>query len=461
MDVNEILHRIVRGHRLLLAVCLLVPLAAVAALQATTPTLWTAVARLQGGTVLPGSDTEADAILNVVKGIATSPALARRAADEAGVADRDPAATAAEIDVARLGSSAVFDLSVTDKDPQVAVAFATAAANDVVGLLNNAGDARTANLLSGLQARQKDLFTQRQSTAKALTLAKDPIASAAQLSGIDQQLTDLSSAISQLQVSGVSAAGTGSASVISPPTAAARAPRALASRIGLAIAVGLLLGLLLASLAEVLRPRVADAHTFARRLAVSVLGRVRAARGSGPGARDAVELHPGTAVTVRRAAGRVGVRRVLLVGPVPQERQRAVAAVLQWDGAGAGRVNGDAGVRPSPDHDGLGTVPAAPQRPTAVLERQIADPVAAVGATDWDVRPYADVDVLEDTAPTGLLALVPPLVRDAELYRVSELARATGLPVIGVLADVRCTHRRRIRVPRWTAPRWAASRRTS
>ena len=423
MDVNEILLRIVRGHWLLLAACVVLPLLAVAAVEATTPTQWTAVARLQGGTVLPGSDTEADAILNVVKGVATSPALARRAADEAGVADREPTAMAAEIDVARLGSSAVFDLSVTDRDPQAAVALATAVANDVVGYLNNAGDARTANLLSGLQARQKDLFTQRQTTAKALTLAKDPVASAdlsAQLSGIDQQLTDLSSAISQLQVSGVSSAGTGSASVISPPTAAVRAPRAFASRLGLAVAVGLLLGLLLASLVEVLRPRVPDAHAFARRLSVPVLGRVRATRRNGPGACDAVELDPGTASTVRRAAARVGARRVLLVGSVPVERQRAVAAVLQWEGGDPGRVNGESGMRLSSAGDGNGAAissasPTAAERPAVLLEKQIAEPSATADTTGWEVRPYADADPLDEAGQTRLLALVPRLVRNAEL----------------------------------------------
>jgi hypothetical protein len=98
------------------------------------------------------------------------------------------------------------------------------------------------------------------------------------------------------------------------------------------------------------------------------------------------------------------------------------------------------------------------ERPTLVLDKQVADPVATVTTTPWDVRPYADADALENTAQTGLLALVPPLVRNAELFRVAELVRATGLPLVGVLADA---HRTR-RPWRIHAPRWAArSRRTS
>ncbi|MGZ5404525.1 MAG: hypothetical protein ACXWDL_07730 [Nocardioides sp.] len=68
MDVNEILMRVVPGHRKLLVLCLVLPALAVGVLVGLTPQWYVATARLQGGTSLPGSDTEADALLNLVRG---------------------------------------------------------------------------------------------------------------------------------------------------------------------------------------------------------------------------------------------------------------------------------------------------------------------------------------------------------------------------------------------------------
>jgi capsular polysaccharide biosynthesis protein len=443
MDVNEILLRTVRGHWLLLLACLLLPPLAVGALSLATPTTYTSWTRLQGGTVLPGSETEADAMLNMVKGVATSPEMVRRAFEEVGVVGRDPMKTTAEIDVTRLGSAAVFDMSVTDVDPEIATALAQALATDVVGYLNNAGDARTANLLGGLGNRQKELLDQRQKVAAMLTLTKEPVGSAdlaAELSGIDQQLADLSSTMRQLQLGGTSAAGSaGSAAVISPAVSTGRTPTNLLTDLGLALVAGLIVGLLAATILEVLRPRVPDARVFAREIGVPMIGQLAGAT------KDEVVPDREMGLALSRAAARAEVSQVLLLGPPSAEGLVAIAAALR-------RL-----VQPKP------IIVASVRRPSP-RPRQLADnkrPEPGLARTtavlepsterSGPARPPLDVRALSGQDSDGLaehVGLVPVVLRFArysELRRIDDLAAATGWPVIGVIGDPR------------SAPRWSRS----
>ncbi|NMH96651.1 hypothetical protein [Pseudonocardia acidicola] len=438
MDVNEILLRVFRGHWRLLLVCLLLPPLVLGLLAAVTPRTYASWSRIQGGTVLAGSDTEADALLNLVKGVATSNAMVQRALGEAGVTGRDPTTTATRIDVVRLGSSAVFDVSVTDRDPAVATKLDQALATDVVSYLNNAGDARTANLLSGLSDRQKQLQDQRQKTATALALTKDPVASAdtaAQLAGIDQQLNDLSSTMRQLQLSGTSAGSAGSAAVISPAVSTGATPTNLATDLGLALVIGLVAGLLAATVVEVLRPRVPDARAFARGIGVPLIGQL-------PRTDQGRAADPELLFALRRAAQRHEVRRALLVGPGDPQRLAAIAAALRAALNEADPPAGGPGMTPPPSPaprpagtNGLHEAgPARTDVRTAVLE---APWEVTRGRTfdRLDVQALTTCDTLRSTDHCGLLPVVPVLARHTALQRLDDLAAATGLPVIGVLGD--------------------------
>jgi hypothetical protein len=472
MDVNEILLRTARGHWRLLLVCMLLPPLVVGVLTAMRPTTYTSWARLQGGTVLPGSETEADAMLNMVKGVATSPEMVRRALGEIGVAGRDPVRTAAEVDVSRLGSAAVFDLSVTDVDPRIATPLAQALAKDVVGYLNNVGDARTANLLDGLGKRQKELLDQRQKVAAALTLTKEPVAGAdlsAQLSGIDQQLADLSSTMRQLELGGTSAAGSaGSATLISPAVTTGRTPTRLVTDLGLALFAGLVLGLFGATILEVLRPRVPNARMFAREIGVPVIGQLAPAG-------DYIVAERETGLALRRAAARAEVSRVLLLGPSDTERLVAAAMALR-------RLvqPGQLDARPHPPQPPEQTRPAPSPRPrtnqastgngrpvpglarTAVVTRSAETPSVESPSVDtpsveprWRATALLDVRALSEhdadkpgqgglgyAEHVGLVAVVPPFARYSELRRIDDLVAATGWLVIGVIDDPRPPTRR-------------------
>src|SRR5689334_22679885 len=169
MDVNEVLVRVYRGHWRLFLVCLLVPVLAVGAFVLLSPREYQSSTRLQGGTILPGTDTEADALLNLIDGVATSPAVVNGALRATGL-HRDFTATAANIDVTRLGSSTVFDVTVTDARPGAAVGLAKAVTGSVVAYLNRIGSDRTTSLLEGIAKQEQALAAQRQTTATRLAL---------------------------------------------------------------------------------------------------------------------------------------------------------------------------------------------------------------------------------------------------------------------------------------------------
>lgn len=459
MDINEVFVRVFRGHWRLFLVCLLVPILVVGVLVTRTPRTYESAARVQAGTVLPGSDTEADALLNLVKGVVTSPTQVTGALHQTHL-HRDLVATTADIDVTRLGSSTVFDVSVTDAQPHAAAALAQALAAGVVDYLNNVGDERTKNLLDGLSQRQQELSAQRQQTATQLTLATEAVSRAnlsAQLAGIDQQLTDLSSTMRQLELSGVSAGSPGAAALISPASAALPSRRPLSADLGLAAVLGLVLALLVVTAVEVFRPRVAGARAFGRDLGAPLVGtlEVAASRRSrrlgerGKRAVAVVRTDPALLVAVLWAAERAGADLVLLAGPAPTSSLRAAAAALREQltepeqrAAKNGKVPA-AMVKALPGGGSAAGASTASStgpdaQPTALLlaERTAASPQgAAVAKHRWRVHISAldEVDAGRTSASPGLLLLVPRLALLRDARRAADLAASTGWPLLGVV----------------------------
>jgi capsular polysaccharide biosynthesis protein len=472
MDINEVLVRVFRGHWRLFLVCLLVPVLVVGVLVTRAPRTYESAARVQAGTVLPGSDTEADALLNLVKGVVTSPAQVTAALAETRL-HRDLRATVGDIDVTRLGSSTVFDVAVTDAQPHAAAVLAQALAARVVDYLNNVGDERTKNLLDGLSKRQQDLSAQRQQTATQLTLATDAVARAnlsAQLAGIDQQLSDISSTTRQLELSGTSAGSPGAAALVSPASAPLPSARPLSADLGLAGVLGLVLALLVVTALELLRPRIAGARALGRDLGTPVVGRLEVAASRrarrlderGSHAVAVVRTDPELLVAVLWAAQRAGADPVLLAGPAPASCLRAAAAALRAQlseperrAAGNGKVPaGTAMARPRPGSgaptDGpAGAVPGPLVQPAAVLlaERAAASHEGAAAAeARWRVGISALDEVDAGRFPTdpGLLVLVPRLALLRDARRLGDLAAATGWPLLGVV-DLRWRGPRRAR----------------
>jgi capsular polysaccharide biosynthesis protein len=426
MELNEALHRVVVGHWRLLAVLLVLPLLIVGALHALASPAYVATARVQASSTSPSTDTEADAVLNRVAGVVTSTSVVNQAMEEARINNRNAAAVAAdEVSVTRLGSSAVFNLSVTDSDPRIATGLAAGLTTQLVTFLNGTGDPQGTALVKQLTDQQNALRSQRQSTAAQLAQAGGPAATAnlqAQLSTLDQQLGDVQSSLRQLQAAMVTSGG--SAAAISLPSSAVRAASTLVTDLGLGVLTGLVVGLLIATALETLRPRVVDSRAFARELEVPPLGRLVLPATDDPAGR--IDLDFSTLLATRQAIVRSGVGAVMVTGPLPTQSLSGIARLIEEQSAAVPKdiptsIDGAAGhsAPPSPVLDVL------PGHGRPAIE---AHPLPVEGS---------DVDGRWTARRQGLIVVTPNLALLSEVRRVRDLAAATGWPVLGVLGASR------------------------
>jgi len=197
MDINEAFRRIVAGHLRLITGFLLIPVLAVVALAGTSGHGYIASARIQAATTSIGSETEADALLNRVVGVATSTTIVDQALHTAKIANRSAADVAREVTVSRLGASTVMNISVTDPDPRFASALASSLATTVVSFIGAQGTPQQHDLVNRLTAEQKQLYAQRVQLVAALSQATCAvtIANLSPLAVVDQQLNDVGSTL--------------------------------------------------------------------------------------------------------------------------------------------------------------------------------------------------------------------------------------------------------------------------
>lgn len=430
MELNEALRRIVIGHWMLIVALVVLPVVVVAGLHLSTVPTYSAAARVQASSTPPGSDTEADAVLSRVDGIATSSTVINQALAKAKITSRTTDQLVPEIAVNRLGSSAVFDISVTDRDPQIAVVLAGVLAQQTVAFLDGAGIQQPSALLGQLQAQQTTLRTQRTQLAANLALTKDSVQSAnlsAQLASVDQELANVASSIQSLQSQALSDS---SAAMISMPTKATKVPSTMSTDLGLAGLAGLIVALLIATILEVLRPRVADARAFARELDAPVLGRLTSRKEA---EQAQVIARPEVRVALSRAVDRHTVTMVVLTGPPKAGRLTALAADLR--SGLAGRLPAETPLPSEPASTGNGHLPGL----KGDLEARTVTlaPIRAVSAEAPTVRVLAmsEVDDGMRGQRVGLVAVVPDLTPYAEVRRFNDLLATTGWPLIGVLGD--------------------------
>jgi capsular polysaccharide biosynthesis protein len=452
MQINDAFQRIVAGHAKLLAVFVVLPVLVIALLSLGHQTDYVASARIQASSSTNGSDTEADSVLNRVKGVATSTAVVGQAINAAHITGRSPVKVAAEVNVTRLGSSTVLDISVTDQRQNVATALATALAAQVVDFLTGPGSVRSGPLTDQLAASQQSLYAQRKALVASLAGARSTTQSAeltAELSTLDQQLADLSSTLRQLQVAAVTDS---SATVISG--AAPAKPTASKTNLDLVLAAfaGAVLGLIVASVLEVIRPRVSNARAYSRELDVPLLGRLDLAR-------------PHAVRTVlRHASAHANLHTLVLVSDSTADRLADVARVLTGDdddavpvpaassnGVSSNGVSSNGVSSNGVSSNGHGGPRASSaKRPegssTLTLTRQWAQSAVDLAphatTTAPQVTTMAELDGNEVSDGRGLLVVVTPLVSYESLRRVADLSGATGWPVVGVLSARRRDVRR-------------------
>ncbi|TML51868.1 MAG: hypothetical protein E6G21_06380, partial [Actinobacteria bacterium] len=153
MELNDALRRIVGQHWRLLGICLIAG-ALLSLLFAPQGALYSASTRLVLDTADPATRQESGVIADTAKAIVTSPSLAQSALRKAGVERGDPGAFARKhVSVAALGTSGVLQLSVTDRNRQVAASVANALAASLIRTRLDVTNGETQQVLADLDRR--------------------------------------------------------------------------------------------------------------------------------------------------------------------------------------------------------------------------------------------------------------------------------------------------------------------
>lgn len=400
MALQDVARRILLGHWIVIAAVVVATTAAVAAYTFHQPSTYTASTRLVLDAPAPTSLTEATALADAAKAIVTSRGHVNSALATAGV-HRDPVEMVRNITLAPEGTGAVLQLSVTDTDPHAAAAIANALAADLIKTRINVSpaaqraltleaeisslkdqiaalDEKIAALNDQLQALQVNSGNVQTAGVQAQILADQISADSNQRSALTQQEVQLETARNNLAVSG----SVPIPSVIDTAAVPTKPdPSRLPIELGLALVVGVILGVAISALLEIFGPTLAGGEAIAEALEVPLLGWVW-----DPAAalRDRLAL-------AASAAG-VGAVELLGVGSVPS--LPALARSLQASGPGEGT--------------GL-----------AIFAAEDAPPAYRSGP---------------GSPSSGFVLVTPERIRKSALIPARRLLAISGRPLLGVVA---------------------------
>ena len=449
VESSEAIRRIFWRHRWLLLSLMILAAAAVVPLREHLPVNYTATATIQGQGTIPDAVTQVQAIQSRVSAVATAPAQVGTAISQAKV-NRDAVQVARhEISVTPLGSSAIMVLTVNDRSPQVAVALAGSLANNVVSELNQLGIKDNPELAelnktnSQLVGRRNQLLSQLGSANASNASTSVPVQSLlSQLGAVEQELANNEAEAQQVITTLTTETG---ASVVSVPTAAKGASRHVVEYGALAGLLGLVLGLLIATIREVIRPTVAQPEAGARELGAVLFGSCDA-RG-----RKITRIDRDLPERLNLAAHRAGVVTVVLTGPGSRARLAALAVrlrdALPWqEQADARAAVARTAVRIDHLHAGDDPSPNGDLQRPAVLHgghrsAGLAADRPADLATAWSGRPQEQRTVvalddirLSDPPPdAALVVALPRFAPHSALDQAADLGTTADWPILGVI----------------------------
>jgi capsular polysaccharide biosynthesis protein len=422
VEIDEVAARLVRQYWALLAVCLLVPLAIAGTLVARQPVMYAADARIITSSEVPVSASEADAIVSQVQGIATGPAALNRALRKAGVSGSFPTKN---LSVVGLGTSQVVDITATDKNPRVAQRVAQVIATEVVDSLNKVGQSGLSQALGAIDTEIVSLTEQRSTLAAQITQNPKNDALQSKLAGLDQVIANFTGDRTRLLTQ---ESTQGLATVLDPPTLP-RAPesKALVQKVGLAALLGLVLGILLAAIAEMARPTVPGARRVGRRLSAPLLGTLTASDLQGERSPHADSL----VLQLRLAAVHARVSSVALVD-LDGVRQLDGLADMLTSAMPPTQAAMAADAPPGAAENGSGAVVAATgaRSGTAALLTEL---VAGVEKRALRVMSLPQLQRRVSGGPAGIVVLSGPAARVSRISAVDDLSVSSGWPIIGVV----------------------------
>jgi capsular polysaccharide biosynthesis protein len=424
MEVTQIGRRILAQRWWLILISVLIVAEGVLLLERGQPTTYTANARLVLDTQDPTTRQEAAAIADTAKAIATSQGQVTAALKKAGATGLDPVKVAeSDITVSSLGSSGLLQLSVKDRSPGRAAAIANALADGVIQtrLDSTRGDSRT--VLADLDKRLADVRTRiARADANIVALnARAAGAPSAERDAATRQRQSLSTQEGVLESERVSLLTVSAAKprpdIVSSAIPPAHAdPSDLAVHIVLGCLLGLILGIGLSALLEVLRPTVVGGDAVAREFQAPLLGTLR----SSPDREGALGDLTRMKSRLSLAMGAARIPSLTLLAAGPEVDLRPLAARLA--------------VVPEP-RVATGVAIAAPGG-AASSRAQSQGEAAETGSGGLRVHAGATggVPATNGHPVGGIVVVAPSSMWAADVVQTNELLRVGATPVVGVIS---------------------------
>jgi capsular polysaccharide biosynthesis protein len=442
VEASETGRRIFWRHRWLLLVLVILPAVGVVVLKHDQPVTYAATAVVQGQDTTPDTTTQVSAIQSRVASVASDPAMVQQALTQAKVS-RDASQVAKHhVSVTPMSTSAIMAITVTDKDPQVALAVSTSLATAVVNQLNQLGVKGNPELASLSQTHAQLVSRATQLQSQLNTVGADNAATSVQVQSLLSQLAaaeqELANNVSeQQQVLATLTTETG-ASVVSLPTDATAASQHAAVYGALAGLLGLIVGLLFAALREVLRPTVAQPDAGARELGAVLFGTAEERGG------QIVALGRDLPERLNLAAHRAGVRTVVLTGPGSTTRLSSLAARLRGrlspvpDGLslGSARIEADRGDDASQNGDARRPAIVGSDYRTvglATTDRQVGVTAAQSPETQRTVVTLNDIRLGAPPPDAALVVVLPRFAPHSALDQAADLGVTADWPILGVI----------------------------
>ena len=421
MEIDEIAARLLRQYWALVLLCVAVPLVGITLMVTKQPPMYAASARIVSGSTVPASNAQAQALVSQIQGIATGKTAAANALRAAGVTRNVNSLITSHVSVAGLGGSQVVDLTVTDRSPRVAATLAKELAEEVVQSINRTGQSGLSTTLNAID--QEIVRLSEQHGAIASQAAADPKNEQLQskLAGLNQVIANFSGDRSRLLIQ---SSTQGLASVLDQPVVPQQAQsKALAQKLGLAGVLGLVVGVLIASIAETIRPTVPGARRVSRRLGAPTLGQLKSAEMRGEQTPNLENL----AVRLRLAANHADVSTIALIDVNGQYELADLAHSLELslmpprepltahaDGAGD-------------DHDQT-LVGESVFGSVRVRGRQLISDHKTL-----HVYPMAQIKHLGTMSGVGLVVIAGPVSRVTRVMALDDLGTSSGWPILGVV----------------------------
>ena len=418
MEIDEIAARLLRQYWALVLLCVLAPLVAITLMVAKQPPMYAASARIVSGSTVPASNAQAQALVSQIQGVATGKTTAASALKNANVTRDVNNFITSHVSVAGLGGSQVVDLTVTDRNPRAAATLAKELAEEVVQQINRTGQSGLSTTLNAID--QEIVRLSEQHGVVATQAAANPKNEQLQskLAGLNQVIANFSGDRSRLLIQ---ASTQGLASVLDQPVVPEQPQsKALAQKLGLAAVLGLVVGILIAAIAETIRPTVPGARRVSRRLGAPTLGQLKITEMHGEPTPNLENL----AVRLRLAANQADVSTIALIDVNGKYELADLAHSLELSlrpgESLAARADGNGR---DDDHD-----ETLAFGPVMVKGRQLIS-----GQQTLHVYPMAQIKHLGTLSNVGLVVMSGPVSRVSQVMALDDLVTSSGWPILGVV----------------------------